>query len=190
MTRTASARALVGFGSFLWFAVASASGTLGQTPTRTLPPTPLEAFAAQPTAHTTWSKFIGRLDGGTASAIVTAIALSDESMPPNVMRGVRIELRHEGPRPSCDLKHVEWSILCARENASVYLDESRLESIRASVLQGNAEIRPGWASGIVRFGGSNGSGTLIGGYLLYEVTPQAVASSLADAAAKLKTAPK
>src|SRR5436190_19152916 len=99
MTQTANARAIVGFGLLLLSAGVVASSPVGptQTPTRTLPPTPLEAFAAQPTVHTTWSKFVGRLDGGTASAIVTAIALSDESKPPTVMRGVRIELRHEGP---------------------------------------------------------------------------------------------
>lgn len=42
---------------------------------RTLTPTRLEAFAAQPDARTTWSKFIGRLDGGWAQAFSSAATI-------------------------------------------------------------------------------------------------------------------
>lgn len=117
--------------------------TQGQVTQRTLPPTPLEALVAQPGARTMWSKFIGRLDGRSDSAIVTAIAVAAGATPPRLMRGVRIELRHEGLRPTCDQKHVEWSIMCARENAAVYIEEDRLEAFRAAMLTGSAAVRPG-----------------------------------------------
>ena len=165
-------------------------GAAAQSPQRTLQPTPLEAFVTQPGTRTAWSRFIRRLDGGSASAIVTAIASTTEATPPRVMRGVRIELRHEGVRPDCDLTHLEWAIMCARENAAIYIEEERLASIRAALEGGSAEVRPGYPAGITRFGGGAGSGTLIVGYLLYNVTLADVSAALAEAAALLKTAPR
>ena len=117
----------------------AAGSTYGQVPTRTLPVTPLEGLATQPGARTMWSKFIGRLDGRSDSAIVTALAVTTDATAPRLMRGVRIELRHEGARPSCDHKHVEWAVMCARENAAVYIEEDRIEAVRAAMLGGSAQ---------------------------------------------------
>ena len=101
-----------------------------------LAPTSLEAFAMQPDARTTWSKFIGRLEGGTASAIISAVAWERAGATPRTMRGIRIELRHEGLRPSCDLRYVEWAVMCDREQAVAYVEEDRLEDLRAGALNG------------------------------------------------------
>lgn len=49
---------------------------------RPVVPTPLESFAALPDARTVWSRFIGRLDGGTAYAIVSAVALESATSTP------------------------------------------------------------------------------------------------------------
>jgi hypothetical protein len=51
-------------------------------------------------------------------------------------------------------------------------------------------VRSGHPVGITRFGGGAGSGTLITGYLLYNVTLDDLAAALADAAVQLKTAPR
>lgn len=152
---------------------------------RTLPPTPLEARAAEAGARTVWSRFISRLDGGRAWAIVSAVAIESPSSTPRIMRGVRIELRHEGMRPSCDLSHVEWAVLCARENAAIYVEESRLESFRAAVLRGAAEVFPGHGAGVSRFQGSAGSGLLIGGYEFNGVQPANLAALLEQASLQL-----
>jgi hypothetical protein len=57
-----------------------------------LQPTPLEAFAHQPTTHATWSKQVGSLDSREAHAVVTALVLEDTAKPPDRMRGIRIDL--------------------------------------------------------------------------------------------------
>jgi hypothetical protein len=80
-------------------------------------PAMLEAFAARPDSRTTWSKFIARIDGPAAYAVVSAVALESRAAAPERMRGVRIELRHESLRESCNL--------------------------RASVLKGQAEVHLG-----------------------------------------------
>ena len=161
---------------------------------RTLEPTPLEAFVAQSGARLKWTKFAGRLDGRVASAIVTAIVVESPDADPKIMRGVRIELRHEGKRPSCNLIYVEWAILCERDNAAVYIEESRLAEVRAAVLRGAAEIHRGQGAGISRFGFSGprgeGGGMLIGGYTFYEKEPADVVALLDAALALLTDAPR
>jgi len=88
-------------GLLLAAVVAVGGVTRAQQPSRSLAPTELEAFVAQPGVRTTWSKFVGRIDGRTASAIVTAVASASEIAPARTMRGVRIELRlSELTRPS------------------------------------------------------------------------------------------
>ena len=65
--------------------------TLAQVnPPLSLQPTPLEAFAHQPTTHVTWSKQVGSLDSREARAVVTALMLEDTAQPPDRMRGIRI----------------------------------------------------------------------------------------------------
>jgi hypothetical protein len=158
---------------------------------RALEPTPLEIAALQPGARTVWSRFVGRLDGGSASAIVTAIAVDSPWPNPATTRGVRIELRHEGMRPDCDLKYTEWSILCAREHAAVFIEEDRLEAFRAAVLAGRAEIHAGHPMGVTHiYSGRAGAGILIGGYCLYGPQLADLASLLAGSLEQLKSAPR
>jgi hypothetical protein len=58
-----------------------------------------------------------------------------------LMRGVRIELRHKGLRPDCNTKHLERSLMCAQENAAIYIAEERLPRVSAEILRGSAEVR-------------------------------------------------
>jgi hypothetical protein len=51
-----------------------------------------EHFAQRPTAQTTWSKEVGRIDAGQAHALITALIVEDATAMPRQMRGVRIDL--------------------------------------------------------------------------------------------------
>jgi hypothetical protein len=154
-------------------------------------PTPLEALAAQPDAKTAWSKFVGSLDGRTAYATVTAVAVESAASTPRMMRGVRIDLRHEGLRPSCDLKYVEWSVMCDRENAAAFVEESRLAEFRAAVLRGRAEVHAGHPMGVTDFRSSApASGLLICGYALQDRRLEELAALLAKASTELQNAPR
>lgn len=156
----------------------------------TLTPTVLETFAARPDATTTWSKELGRLAGDNM-AIVSAVALTSPTSTPSTMRGIRIELRHEGAQRSCDLKYVEWSVLCARDPAVVLIEESRLDGLRTAVLGGRAEVHPGHAMGITTYrSGSNGDGVLMFGYELRGRTLAEFADLVAQAEAALRAAPR
>ena len=62
------------------------------TPPLSLQPTPLEAFAHQPTTRVTWSMQVGSLDSREAHAVITALVLEDTAQPPDRMRGIRINL--------------------------------------------------------------------------------------------------
>lgn len=158
---------------------------------RTLEPTPLEAAVGQTGARLTWTKFAGRLDGRVASAIVTAIAVETPGADPKIMRGVRIELRHEGKRPNCNLSHVKWAILCSRDDAALYIEESRLPEVRAALLRGSAEIHRGHPAGITTFySSSNGGGILVGGYSLYDRQLAELMTMLDTAADLLRDAPR
>lgn len=53
-----------------------------------LAPTPLEAMAAHPDAKTRWSKWIGRLDGRTAYATVSAVVMDSATFTPAAGRRV------------------------------------------------------------------------------------------------------
>ena len=159
---------------------------------RTLEPTPLEAAVAQDGARLTWTKFAGRLESRVASAIVTAIAVETPGTA-KIMRGVRIELRHEGNRPaSCNLIDVEWAILCARDNAALYIEESQLTEVRNAVLRCCASIHKGHGAGITTFGPTSrgDAGLLIGGYTFDGRQPSELASLLDAAAALLADAPR
>lgn len=158
----------------------------------TLAPTPMEAFAAQADAKTTWSKFVSRLEGGTAYATVSAVVLESATSTPKTMRGIRIELRHEGLRPTCNAKYVEWSVMCERELATAYVEESRLEDLRTSVLKGAAEVHAGHPAGITyyRSTGPSGSGLLVFGYSLRDRGLEEFAAVVSAAETELKNAPR
>jgi hypothetical protein len=65
-------------------------------PTAPLEPTPLEAFAHQPTTYVAWSKRVGSLDSKEAQAVVTVLVLKDTAQPPGRMRGIRIDFSSSG----------------------------------------------------------------------------------------------
>jgi len=154
-----------------------------------LPPTVLEAFAAKPDAKTVWSKFIGRLEGPTAYAIISAVALESATSTPRLMRGVRIELRHEGRRPNCNLRYADWAILCERELATVYVEESRLEGLRMSVLNGAAAVHAGSPASVSSYSGPR-SGLIVFGYELQDRSPLEFATMVAATHAALADAPR
>jgi hypothetical protein len=152
----------------------------------TVDPTPLEALATQDGSRTTWSKWIGRLDGGSAYAVVTAVAIESSAGVPRTMRGVRIDLRHEGARPGCDLKHVEWAVMCDRELAAAYIEEDRLAEFRSAVLSGRAVVHPGHSLGVTTFRSSAPSwGILLCGYSLHGRSVEELAALLDEAMAAL-----
>jgi hypothetical protein len=154
-----------------------------------LAPTPLEAMAAQPDAKTRWSKWIGRLDGRRAYATVSAVVIESPTFTPRTLRGIRIDLRHEGLRPSCTLSHVEWAVMCDREQAAAFVEEDRLAAFIAAVPGMSAELHPGHPSSIVPFSSVQGSGLLLGGYHLYGRTLGELAALLEAASTELKSAP-
>jgi hypothetical protein len=156
----------------------------------TLEPTPLEALAASPDAQTMWSKYVGKLEGGDNYAIVTAVSIQSASRPGRILRGVRIDLRHDGPARDCWLAHVEWTVMCEREQAAAFIDENRLEAFRADVRRGSAEVHPGHPSGITTYRSSYGRGLLLCGYQLPGRTIEEIAAMLDTAAELLKTAPE
>jgi hypothetical protein len=155
-----------------------------------LPATVLEAFAAQPDAKTAWSKFIGRLEGPAAYVIISAVALESGTSTPRLMRGIRIELRHEGRRPDCNQIYADWTILCQRELATVYVEESRLERLRTSVLAGAAAVHPGSPAGISSYRSGYGSGLIVFGYELQDRSPMEFAAMVAATQATLADAPR
>ena len=61
-------------------------------PTPRFQPTPLEAFAKQPTSHIAWSGEAGRIDSREAHAVITALVVEDTAQPPDRLRGIRIDL--------------------------------------------------------------------------------------------------
>ena len=156
-----------------------------------LAPTPLEAFAARPGAKVVWSSTIGQLDGPQARATVVALAIEDASSTPGVMRGVRIDLAHLEAEPDCNLIYRAWAILCARANAAVYLEEDRLERVRAGVERGAAEVHRGNFISVFRRGGRQpGSGLIICGYTLEGRQPEELVALLARATAAWRDAPR
>ncbi|HWB98577.1 MAG TPA: hypothetical protein VG672_17830 [Bryobacteraceae bacterium] len=88
----------------LWCAAA------GEQP-KELAPSPLEAFAARPTAAVIWSRHIGRLETRYSQATFTAVIVEDRTATPSLMRGVRIDLAHVGGTPNCDWRYTAWRIM-------------------------------------------------------------------------------
>jgi hypothetical protein len=79
-----------------------------------LEPTPLEAFAGQPTARVTRSKEVGRIESAEARVIVTALIVED-AVKPHRMSGVRIGLTNQ------------------KATDEVYLDEPKLEELKKAL---------------------------------------------------------
>lgn len=157
----------------------------------TLEPTPLEALAISADAHTLWSKYVGRLDGGDNYAIVTAVWIESLTTPSKKLRGVRIDLRHDGPARDCWLMHVESVVMCEREQAAVFIEEDRLDAVRAQVRGGrSAEIHPGHGTGLSTYRSSYESGLMLCGYALPGRTLDELAAVLDKAAELVKTAPR
>jgi len=156
-----------------------------------LVPTPLEAFVARPSAKVVWSRTIGHIEGPAARATVVAIAVEDKSNTPPVMRSLRIDLAHLKPNPDCNLRYVDWAILCARPNAAVYLEEDHLERVRASLERGYAGVHPDGMGGITTFRvqGSHG-GLIVCGYTLDGRHAEELVALLARGISALKEAPR
>src|SRR5215216_4771059 len=84
-------------------------------PTPSLQPTPLEAFAGQPTAQVTWFKEVGRIESAEARVVVIALIVEDAARVPHRLRGIRIELTNQNARDQ------------------VYLDEAKLEAVKKAL---------------------------------------------------------
>jgi hypothetical protein len=152
-----------------------------------LAPSPLEAFAARPTANVLWSITLGRLDSRDALATFTLVSIEDPATAKG-MRGLRIDLAHVGDTPACDWKYEAWQIMCERKNAAVYVEEDRLEQVRNALAKGAAELRPHeyiseYRSGVS--GRSAATGLIICGYDFADRRPAELAAIFTQAIAQL-----
>jgi hypothetical protein len=157
-----------------------------------LKPSPLESFAARPAAFVAWSKPVGEIDGEYDKATFTALTIADRAGGTG-MRGVRIDLAHKVPREVCDYKYTAWNIMCRRSNAAVYIEEDRLEEVRAGVARGAARLRP-WQF-ISSYTGQNiqgqsRTGIILCGYDFPGLQPHELAALFARAIEDLKAAPR
>ncbi len=107
----------------------------GGTPSKDLPPSPLEAFAARQTTKVVWSTTVGHLDSSYSQAILEVIILENRAIK-STMRGLRIKLAHTGPARFCDWKYSAWQLMRERPNAAVYIEESRMQTVRNQLAQG------------------------------------------------------
>ena len=122
---------------------------------------------------------------------MSAVAVESATSTPPILRGVRIDLRHEGLRPDCNLKYVEWSVMCEREQAAAFVEESRLAGFREAVLRGRAELHAGHPMGVTFFRSSvPASGLLICGYSLQDRRLEDLAALLEAASIALENAPR
>jgi hypothetical protein len=167
-------------------------GLAQESQTYSLQPTPLEAFAARPSARLTWSKLIGGLESQESRAPITAIIVEDKTSKPSVIRGIRVDLAHIDATPSCDWKYTAWRIMCKRANAAVYIEEGRLESVRNRVKLGSAQLRPMefisqyWTNAP----GQASTGLIVCGYKFSNRQPGELAELFTRAIAGLKTSPR
>ena len=90
-------------------------------------PSPMEAFAGRPGAHTAWSSEVGRLEHDATRVVLTALIVEDSSQPARKVRGVKIDLSS------------------GDEHDRIYLDEaatartrSALEDIASAVARSGA----------------------------------------------------
>jgi hypothetical protein len=109
------------------------------------------------------------------------------------MRGVRIDLVHRISHPVCDYKYTPWNIMCRRSNAAVYVEEDRLEEVRAGVARGAAVLRP-WEF-ISSYTGQDiqrqpATGIILCGYEFPGLQPRELAALFGRAIEALKAAPR
>jgi hypothetical protein len=167
--------------------VAAPGNPQATEPPTDLPPSPLEAFAARPTAKVVWSKTIGRLESRESRATILALIVEDPTSTPSVRRGLRIDLAHNLDS-NCDWNYPAWRIMCQRANAAVYVEEGRLETVRHGIERGAAELRP--REYISQFRGSHVSGLIVCGYQFSDRRPQDLAALFTQAIAELNAAPR
>ena len=166
-------------------------GVSGSALPKDLPPSPLEAFAARPTATVVWSKLIGHLESRETRATVTTLIIEDAAAPPGTMRGLRIDLAHRLDNPRCEWKYEAWRIMCQRANAAVYIEESRLPAVRNGIQRsGTAQLRPMEFISQYRTnaGGHESTGLIVCGYRFADVQPGELAALLTLAIDELKVA--
>ena len=168
------------------------AGLAQVSPMPSLPPTPLEAFAARPTARVVWSKEIGRLDSPESRATITALVVADEAGGPREMRGVRVDLAHVGATPNCDWKYEAWRIMCRRADAAIYVEQGRLDAVRDSLKRGAAQLRPMEFISEYRMtaAGRESAGLIVCGYQFSGRRRGELAELFTRAAAELKAAPR
>ncbi len=161
-------------------------------PTPSLRPTALEALVGRPNARVTWSKVIGRLESQESRATITALTVEDKASEPSVMRGIRIDLAHIGPTPSCDWKYQAWRVMCQRADAAVYIEEGRLKAVRDGVERGVAELRPMEfiSQYTVKSLGRESTGLIVCGYQFSGGRPGDLAELFTRAITELKAVPR
>jgi len=154
---------------------------------RSLDPMPMEAFALRPGTRLVWTRTIGMLESEDATATIAAIVLANPAAAPSRMRGLRIDLRHRTSPRSCNLRFLDWSVMCARPNAALFYEADQLERVRDGIRRGVAEAHE--PNGIVSMHSSvRGSGVLITGYNFYGVTVEALAELFTQGMAALDAA--
>ena len=175
----------------LWAICFACGAALAGQPTE-LAPSPLEAFAARPTAAVTWSKNIGHLKSRYAEAVFTVVIVEDRTAS-GMMRGLRIDLSHAGETPGCDWKYAAWRAMCLRKDAAVWVAEDRLESVRDGIARGAAELRP--FEFISRYGSHDASGRpsggiIVCGYDFPDLSSTDLTALFAHAMGEIKEAPR
>lgn len=175
----------------IWFLLLNI-GLAQVNPLPALPPTPLEAFAARPTARVTWSKVIGHLESEESRATITAIIIEDKTSAQDVVRGIRVDLAHLGATPRCEWKYEAWRIMCGRAEAAVYIEEGRLAAVRAGLRRGVAQLRPMEFISQYRMTapGRPSSGLIVCGYQFSGGEPKKLAELFTRGIAELEAAPR
>jgi hypothetical protein len=96
-------------------------GTAQVSPTVSLQPTKLEAFASQPDTRVKWSKEVGRIESAEARVVITVLVVENTAHSRSV-RGVRVDLFN------------------SNTTDQVYLEEARLEPVKKALDQIDSEI--------------------------------------------------
>jgi len=183
-----SSRTVLAAVLFVSAVVGSSNGSQAQQQPA-VPQSALDAFAATPAVRMVWSRFLGDIRSPSASLLVAAVELQTSDRQ---MRGVRLEPRHEGDRPACDVwPYIEWQLLCEQERPRVYVEESALPSFIEGTRLGAAGVAGYTAVSKTR---SVRAGNVREGYIIlgYEFSGDAgaeLADILTDAQQQLQQRP-